>query len=264
MGAIDNAHDIEAFALSPTHARGLRRDLFRMLEARVARVPTFEQCWNLLRLPYRSARDANAVFLRTKNALRACSSDFIGRERTCDALLLLPATRAHEAGPGEPVLDVRSIHLEMRDRRPQGSIRTIGTVSHHAVERMFQRLGTTSKEDVLAEMLAFSLWARLLQILAIAATTGPRIEQLPLPTPRGIFLCVRETETWEVHMRTWIAHGMSPRYDASVASIMAFCRTLTGGPVGDTLARFDAMAQCPENRWWRTPHPDAVRACTRA
>ena len=254
---MDDAH----YAISHVHARGLRRNLFQMLDDRARLgVPAFEKCWDILRLPYRSVRDANAVFDRTKRALRACAYGRLGDDRQqMHGLILQPTARVHADGRHEPIIEVRRVSLRIKRGIPTGTLDTIGTVSHHAIERMFQRMNTTSKEDVLQDILEFSIWTQLLQTVAIVSGPGMRIEQLPLPTPHGIFLCVRETDTWEVHMRTWIPHGLSPRHDASVACIVEFCQGIKGNALGAMLAAFDAMADRPENRWWRTAHRDAER-----
>jgi hypothetical protein len=251
--------DDTPYAISFVHARGLRRDLFRMIDDRTRKaVPAFEKCWDILRLPYRSVRDANAVFDRTKRALQACAYGRLGKARDLHGLILQPTARVHADGLHEPIIEVRTVSLRIRRGIPSGSLHTIGTVSHHAIERMFQRMNTMSKEEVLDDILAFSVWTQLLQTVAIVSGPGRRIEQLPLPTPHGIFLCVRETDTWEVHMRTWIPHGMSARHDASVASIIAFCQDIKAD-LRTMVDTFDAMAQRPENLWWRTPHRDAER-----
>lgn len=253
--------DDTQYAISHVHARGLRRDLFRMLEDRARQgVPAFEKSWEVLRWPYGSAREVKGVFERARKALRACAYNPFGNDTRIDGLLLVPRARLHADGQLEPVIEARTASIAIKRGIPTGKKYTIGTVSHHAVERMFQRMNTTSKEDVLQDMLAFSIWARLLQTVAIVADSGKCIEQIPLPTPHGIFLCVRETDTWEVHMRTWIPHGMSSRHDASVACVVAFCQGIRGdGDAHRLIAEFDAMADRPENRWWRTPHRDAER-----
>lgn len=254
--------DLSDYAMSPSHARGLRRDLFRAIQGRVGtKLPPFERSWNALCLPYRSAREANATFRRTGAALRACSYGCHARDKHFDGLILVPATRIHGNGRDEPILEVRNASLRIDRGIPTGSVRTLGTISHHAVERMFQRLNTTSTDDVLQDILGFSLWIRLMQVVSIVAPDSRnRIEQLPIPTSRGMFLCVRETDTWEVHMRTWVPHGFSQKYDASGNSLATwFCGIKPDSDTNVLIASFDAMAARPENDWWLSRHPDARR-----
>lgn len=255
----------DPYAMSQAHARGLRRDLFRMIGDKTEkRVVAFERSWDVLRLPFRSVREANAVFKRTRSALRACSYGWHARdEQSCDGLIFLPGSRIHDDGHPEPVLEIRNANLSIARGIPSGEVRTLGTISHHAVERMFLRLNTTDKDDVMQDIIGFGIWIRLMQMLSVMAPgTRLRIEQLPVPTPRGMFLCVRETDTWDVHMRTWVPHGFSAKYDASVTAIVEWFHGITGnkgiGP--ETLIEtFDVMAARPENDWWLKPHRDAVR-----
>ena len=110
------------------------------------------------------------------------------------------------------------------------------------------------------DLLGFGIWIRLMQLVSIVAPgTRHRIEQLPVPTPRGIFLCVRETDTWDVHMRTWVPHGFSAKYDASVQAIAEWFHGIKGLGADQLIASFDTMAARPENHWWRVPHRDATR-----
>jgi hypothetical protein len=169
--------------------------------------------------------------------------------------------RIHADGPAEAVLEVRHARLGIARGIPSGEVSTIGTISHHAVERMFQRLNTTSTDEVLDDILGFSLWIRLMQVVSIVAPASRnRIEQMPVPTSRGMFLCVRETDTWEVHMRTWVPHGFNEKYDASGRALATwFCDIKQGTEALALIASFDAMATRPENDWWLSRHPDARR-----
>lgn len=258
---MNDGHD--RYAMSQAHARGLRRDLFRMIDDRTAkRVFAFERSWDVLRLPFRSVREANAVYNRTRSALRACSYGWHTREHGCSGLIFQPGSRIHEDGHPESVLEVRNAIVGIERGVPSGTLRTLGTISHHAVERMFQRLNTTDKDDVMNDLVGFVIWIQLLQLIStVAPDSRRRIEQLPVPTPRGIFLCVRETDTWDVHMRTWVPHGFSAKYDASVAAIVEWFHGITGKGFAaeDLVATFDIMAARPENDWWRKPHRDATR-----
>lgn len=255
METLVEHHENELGILSHAHARGLRRDLFRMVGDRTnAPLALFRKRCELLDMPYRSARERNAVFARARQSLQRIVHGFHAEPDHCSGLVVFPAERLHGDGHVEPLLELQQASIDRRNGCMFGEMRPIGSLSHHAVERIFQRLPTTSIGDVMHNITGLSVWFRLFQIVSIASVASDHIEQLPLPSPHGVFLCVRETEDWrQVHMRTWIRHGASPRYDASVASIVDWCRR-PGDSVEAILCSFEAMASRPENHWWRTPH----------
>lgn len=255
MEASIKPHECELGVLSHSHARGLRRDLFRMVGDRTnAALPTFQTRCTLLRRPYRSNREMRAVFDRARQSLRSLAHGVHALPDHCSGLVLIPAERQHEEGEAEALLQIAAASIKRGPAWMHGTLRPIGSIGQHAVERMFQRMKTTSKDEVLREITDFSIWIELIQIVSIASVERDRIEQLPLPTPHGIFLCDRETDEWQVHLRTWLPHGASARYDASVESIVQWWRSLASTSAVDAITSFEAMASRPENQWWRTPH----------
>jgi hypothetical protein len=241
--------------LSQAHARGLRRDLFRMVGDRTrASLPVFRTRCALLQRPYRSSREMSAVFDRARQSLRSLVYDFRAAPDHCTGLVLIPVERRHEEGEAEALLEIAVATIDRRGGCMSGRLRPIGSIGQHAVERMFQRMKTTSKDEVMRDITGFALWIELIHIVSIASVDRDRIEQLPLPTPHGIFLCDRETDEWQVHLRTWLPHGASARCDASVASIVHWVHGFRSTSAFDAVKSFEAMASLPENHWWRTPH----------
>lgn len=238
--------------ISDRHARGLCRDLFRAQTARVGRpLPLLLRRIRTVRQLYPSAREAGRVYLRTRQSFLACS-DYISEVRTEEegrrtaAVLLLPASRTHDDGD-EPVLAVYLILMVARGGRITVEGRRVGRISHHAVERMYQRLRTSSHEVVRAELRKAMYWVPLLYCSAVPSRRSSAVHQLPVPAGRGVLRCVRDPEIGELEVRTFTLHRPDDRVAASVRSLQRW-HVL---PSSERIDAFPALMREPGNRWWR-------------
>jgi hypothetical protein len=241
--------------ISDTHARGLRRDLFHIQKVRVGRpLPLLLRRIGTVQWPHRSTREAVRVLNRTRQSFRACSeylSEVYAKGEGCEtvAVIMLPSQRAHADGQ-EPVLKVMVFLMRARGRDITVECRTVGRISHHAVERMYQRLRTSSHDEVLAELRKAMYWVALLYCSASLAPRSIAIRQLPVPAGRGVLRCVRGEADRLLEVRTFTLHRPGDRIDASVKSLQRW----SARPVAEREAGFRAVLREPGNRWWREPY----------
>jgi hypothetical protein len=238
--------------ISDTHARGLRRDLFFRQKLRAGLpLPLLLRRIRTVQWPHRSVREALRAFMRTRQSFRECSDYFIeGRSERWGtyvvAVLLLPCTRTHADGE-EPVLAVYQFQMNIRDGRITVDGRRCGRISHHAVERMYQRLRTSSHEAVLEELRKAMYWVALLYGAAGISPRSSTIHQLPVPAGRGVLRCVRDLEARELEVRTFTLARPGGKVDGSVRSL---CRW-SDLPRETREGAFAALLRDPANRWWR-------------
>lgn len=238
--------------ISDTHARGLRRDLFHIQKVRIGpSLPTLLRRIGTVQWPHRSTREAVRVLNRTRQSFRACSEYISERYRKGEgsetvAAVLLPSKRAHADGD-EPVLKVMVFLMRARGRDITVECRTVGRISHHAVERMYQRLRTSSHDEVLAELRKAMYWVVALYCSASLAPRSIAIRQLPVPAGRGVLRCVRDEADQLLEVRTFTLHRPGDRVDASVKRL----RQWSALPKDEHEAAFNALLRDPANRWWR-------------
>jgi hypothetical protein len=240
------------FEVSGTHARGLRRDLFCRIRERVApQLQTLCIRARNARLPQPSMREARAIYLRTRQSLRACA-EFFTEDRTpghgtrsC-AVLLAPGRIDHGDGI-EPVLAVVVVLLVAKEGRIALETQRCGRISHHAIERMYQRLRTSSHEAVMTEVRSALRLTAALQGAAFLSRRSVAIHQLPVPTAHGVLRCIRDPDRHELEVRTFTLRRPGDRADLSVSTIRAWAER---GELGDS-AGFAALLRDPANRWWR-------------
>lgn len=240
--------------ISDSHARGLRRDLFRRMDARLApQLRTLRVRLDTVQRRHPSSREAMAVYTRAWQSLRSCS-EYFSHGRTAQygsqsvAVLLQPGTLAHADGD-EPVLVATLYLMTARDGWITVESRRCGRISHHAIERMYQRLRTSSHESVLAELRGALWWVSMLQCSAFLSPRSLTIHQLPIPTVRGALRCIRDVALGELEVRTFTVGRPGDRVDASLATLHRWAEVVPGE--GANERAFAALLREPANRWWR-------------
>ena len=242
--------------ISDRHARGLRRDLFRQLaDHRAQHRHVLDARLTMVAMPLRGVRERRNSYLRAARAIRDACFGFVMDDGFISGVLIEPCVLAHADGD-EPALAMTTVLITMGKQYWQMNRLDAGRVSHHVVERMFQRLGTTSTAEVRDELaMAFS-WARLLQLELLFAVDQAGILELPIPSKRGVLLARRDPETRRFNARTWLRNGMNRRVDASVAALQRW--HLEKDPDLDRRARsLVALADEPEHAWWRRNRAEA-------
>lgn len=241
--------------VSDSHARGLRRRLFDLLAAHAVRdrkalLPRLAAA----RWPHRSAREAGAAYRRAAESLERCSLHFnekpttIGGRVSC-AVLVVPDRIAHADG-SEPVLSVRVVMLETGHGRVMLEGQRCGRVSHHAIERMYQRLRTNDHEVVVEELRGAMFSVAQLWSAASLTRRSAAIRQWLVPTRHGVLRCLRGAQDGEVEARTFTPYRPGSRFDLSAQAVR---RWQDGAKEGDD-AGFAALLRDPANRWWRQPY----------
>ena len=236
--------------ISDRHARGLRRELFRKVaEHRDRHRRQLDARLAMVSMPLRGMRERKGSYLRAAEAMQQACFGFATADGSVAGTLIEPGSVAH-AGGSEPVLAMSTILLMMEPRRWRLTKLDAGRVSHHVVERMFQRMVTTDVGEVCLELAHAFIWCRHLQIELAIAADHARILEFPIPSPHGVLLACRDPGTRRFNARTWLRRGMNARVDASVAMLEAWRQepSKAGHPLG---ARFRILADAPANAWWR-------------
>lgn len=258
--AVSDEIDTRAFfrgheEISDTHARGLRRDLFHIQKVRIGpSLGTLLRRIGTVQWPHKSSREAVRVLNRTRQSFRACS-EYIseayrkGEGSETVAVIMVPSQRQHADGQ-EPVLKVMVFLMRARGCHITVECRTAGRISHHAVERMYQRLRTSSHDAVLAELRKAMYWVALLYCVADLTPRSASIRQLPVPAGRGVLRCVRDEEDRLLEVRTFTLRRPGDRVAASVKSLEHWSAL----PSAEREAAFGALLREPGNRWWREPY----------
>lgn len=241
-------------------ARGLGRDLFRHLEDRVETSGQLLQTrLNSARLAYRSRRDAKAVYERCRSALRNCGYGFRevsgGVVAHSSCTVFMPEERQWESGETETILMALFFVLSIEGISLSVKPTPAGTVSHHAVQRMFERMGTTSKTAVLNELVSSSALMSKLMLASCISESSVRIQQIVVPTDGGALLCRVEKHRSCLDARSYIRQGTNRRIDASIQSILQWNKSMMAGlskkDVGSKVAE---LVSRPENHWWRNQY----------
>lgn len=234
-------------------ARGLRRDLFRDLSDKLLeRWTPLARSLATVQLPYRGHRELRRAWERTITHMQRTTFSF--REQLqphvhATGVCLIPATRTHDDGGDEPVLEAFDLSLELVGARVHRGGTQLGSISHHLVERLFERLNTTSPGDVIRELDVLAFWMRLMHVATALAAPRYTLHQVVLPSAEGAALCVRDATTGAIHARTWVGAGTSPRIDATLRALKAWKATRARDV--DSLK---AMLRQPENMWMQEPY----------
>lgn len=234
-------------------ARGLRRDLFRDLSDKLhERWTPLERCLATVQLPYRSHRELRRAWERTIAHMQRTTFSF--REQLephvhATGVCLIPATRTHVDGGDEPVLEAFDLNLELIGERVHRGAYELGSISHHLVERLFERLNTTSTSAVMRELDVLAFWMRLMNVATALAEPRYTLHQVVLPSAEGAALCVRNANTGAIHARTWVAGDTSPRIDATLQALKAWKATRA-----QDVDSLESMLRLPENMWMQDPY----------
>lgn len=248
------------FEISAAHARGLRRNLFAHYGASLARrIRTLAVRLRCVRWPYRSVRESQAAYRRAREAMHACGG-YWNERRSGTAIhscsIMLHPQQVQHADQREPVLAVTLFLMIAEQGRVSVAMDHCGRISHHAIERMYQRLRTNSHETVMAELHSALGRTMLLRNAALTCSRAAIIHQLPVPTERGALRCVTDPRQMSIEARTYTLRRPGDRIDASVQSIRRWC----GLPPDDRESGFIHLLRDPANRWWREPYPHRAQA----
>ena len=234
--------------ISDNHARGLRRDLFRELgDHRARHRHVLDARLTMVGMPLRGVRERRNSYLRAARAIRDGCFGFVMADGFISGVLIEPCLLAHAEGD-EPALAMTTVFVTMGRHYWEMTRFDAGRVSHHVVERMFQRLVTTRTADVRDELAVAFSWARLLQVELAVAVEQARIVEFPIPSPRGVLLARRDPDTRRFNARTWLRNGMNRRVDASVAALQNW---RTEADRTARAAAFTTLASSPEHAWWQ-------------
>ena len=164
-------------------------------------------------------------------------------------VLVVPMGRTHEDGHEEPVLAVflYTLTLRVADGQVRLTGNPCGRISHHAIERMYQRLHTSSHQAVFDELRTALWWVPMLQEMSSQTRRSAVIHQLPVPTQRGVLRCIRDVEAGLLEVRTFTPNRTGSRFDRSLATL----RHWHDLPREDRETGFAAMLRHCDNRWWR-------------
>jgi hypothetical protein len=245
-------HALGRQEISDNHARGLRRDLFRRLGTQLApHVRAFRLRLLAARWPHRSPRDVLSAYKRARQSLRTCTvyfnefhTDELGT--ICCAVMLRPGKLAHDDGD-EPVLLATLYQMTLKSGRISLDVQRCGRISHHAIERMYQRLRTSDHDEVMAELRGALWWVPLLQCAASLSPRSSTIHQLPIPSARGALRCIRDVARRELEVRTFTLRRPDDRVDRSVSALHRWGDL----PADEREAAFGPLLREPANRWWR-------------
>lgn len=211
--------------ISDRHARGLRRDFFRRMESRLApQLRTLRTRLETVQWRHPSSREALAVYARALQSLRACS-EYITQGRTEEhgtqtvAVVLHPGTLAHADGDEPVLVATQYLMMTVKDGSITVGSQRCGRISHHAIERMYQRLRTSSHDAVMAELRSALWWVPMLQLSALLSPRSLAIHQLPIPTAHGALRCIRDVTRAELEVRTFTLKRPEDRVHASLESM---------------------------------------------
>jgi len=241
-------------AISPAHARGLRRELFRAFESHAREhVPRLKRALCNVRHPYRSLRDLRAVLELACAAMRKGCHAYHNTEEAVFGLVLAPTQLMHANDGREEALMVQLIAMVRPGLRVLPYVGDCAVVGHHAVERMFQRLRTSCVQEVRDELLVACGWLMLLHRVLLREGKGAEVLQLPVPTRRGILLTARAPDTGRLNVRTFLLRGWDRRAEASIASLERWGAATKPDRAAENVA-LEALFAAPENAWWFHPH----------
>jgi hypothetical protein len=248
--------------ISPAHARGLRRDLFRSFDQHArTHAPRLKRALVNVRHPLlRSPRDLRAVLERACVAMSAGCNAYYSNEDVVLGLLVAPTQVAHADAGREEVLLLQLLAMVRPHVRVLPYMEDCAVIGNHAVERMFERLGTDCIEEVRAELLAACNWLLRLHSVLLRKGKGADVLQLPVPTRRGVLLTERAPDSGRLNVRTFLPRGWDRRADASLVCLE---RWAAAGPAGADAA-LQALFAEPGNAWWFHAHVRRADSTSRA
>ncbi|GAB3378334.1 hypothetical protein [Lysobacter fragariae] len=239
--------------VSEAHARGLRRDLFRWLDAQLT--PHLRVLPARLRAsqwPYSAFRDRKVAYLKLRETLIRCNAHINEQRteasgRTTCAVLLMPQGVMRTDGV-EPVLAAYTFLLNVHAGKISVDARVCGVFSHHAIERMYQRLRTNSHAQVVEELRGALWWVTMLYCSATLSPRGATLQQLPIPTANGVLRCIRQPgQEAAMEVRTFTARKPGSPVERSVETLRHWATQAREGKE----QAFAALLREPANRWWR-------------
>jgi hypothetical protein len=247
--------------ISPAHARGLRRDLFRSFDRHAqVHAPRLQRALLNVRHPLlRSPRDLRAVLERACATMIAGCNAYYSNEDVVLGLLVAPTHVAHDDAGREEVLLLQLLAMVRPRVRVLPYLEDCAVIGNHAVERMFERLGTDCIEEVRAELLAACNWLLRLHSVLLRKGKGAEVLQLPVPTRRGVLLTERAPDSGRLNVRTFLPRGWDRRADASLACLE---RWAAAGPA-DADAALHALFAEPVNAWWFHAHVPRADSASR-
>ena len=250
--------------ISPAHARGLRRDLFRSFDGHARmHAPRLNRAFVNVRHPLlRSPRDLRAVLERACAAMRAGCNAFYSNEDVVLGLLVAPTHVAHADAGREEVLRLQLLAMVRPGVRVLPYVGDCADIGHHAVERMFERLGTHCIEEVREELLVACNWLLQLYRVLLREGKGADVLQLPVPTRRGVLLTERAPDSGRLNVRTFLLRGWDRRADASLACLERWAATDNPDRAAKEAA-LHALLAAPENAWWFHAHVRRAGAASR-
>lgn len=235
-------------------ARGLRRNLFQRF---ADQEPQAQQAWSAARtaaMPFRSRRDANAVARLASARMAVGLRDF--RKAGTPSLPHYSGFELSrfDLGAGGELFEnqIMVSHVTFRRTAKSGEAERnpIGGIGAHAIERFFQRRGTSHLNDGDDEICSALRWMDAL--FGVAKNLGRHrpICQVPIPTRNGVFLAHWLVDSSLIWARTWVCSGTNPRIDNTVAALRAWRRI----PSQDPMHGFRILLAMPANHWLRVPY----------
>lgn len=246
-------------AFSTRLARGLRRDVFRNVGDQVTPrhqvlLRTIKSC----SLPCPNAKERLRIWDRAVRAVRGATFAF--KEGVADGNLVMSGVSMsikdvyYENGPCEKVLALGAVNALLEEPILFAMI-DIGSISQHAIERMFERIVTTDKKHIMRELTIAARWMHILRNRCFQRRQDETVHQLIVPCHGGNLLCTRDPSTGEIHARTWVNRGTKRRHDESADALEAWL-ALKAGNQADA---FEAMLAAPANAWFRQPRQQGGR-----
>lgn len=240
-------------AFSLQLARGLRRDVFRRIADQVtpkhqALLRTIKSC----SLPCPNAKERLRIWDRAVQAVRGATFAF--KEGLADGNLVMTGISMsikdinYESGPSEKVLALRAVNALCEEPILFAMI-DIGSISQHAIERMFERIATTDKKHIMRELTIAAEWMHTLRNRCFQRCRNDPVLQLVVPCHGGNLLCTRDPSTGEIHARTWVNRGTKRRHDESADALEAWLASK-----GNRTDAFEAMLAAPANTWFKQPY----------
>lgn len=237
-------------AITHYHARGLRRDLLRLLDDQNRQWQALVQRIRAAVL-IRSQRECAAILrllrprvLSTLTSARHLPNAGIDEVR---GIVAKVDRFVYPDGGVEDMVLVSHVMLRCDQRSREFRQSMSGSISQHAVERMFQRMGTCRLEEVQAEMAGAWTWMESIHQAVLGITPQRRPTQIVVPSATGAFLGQCCPESALLSLRTWVPFEPNSRVGRTAALLHAWNAT----PASDRVATFKATLAQPCNRWLR-------------
>ena len=241
-------------SFSPRLARGLRRELFREYQE-------LDRDWQALapmvslttaaRLAARErTRSLRRLAPRMHASLAACQQHSSSNTFFVTGSSLRPVKQACADGETEDALEANQVHVFFDGQRVGYSNKPVAVLSQHAIERLFERLATTSHPEARAELTSALGWFDLLHSVCESLPSRTRLMQFAIPTETGAFLGQRCGESGLLQVRTWVVTGSNRRIDHTLSALRAWRAT----PTSDLEGTFRSLLAQPCNQWMKQPY----------